>query len=61
MKDKKKKPEKEMYEKILRTYSGADTDEFAADELEIGKSKYFSTCDFTMINPDEDEIDCQGS
>lgn len=36
-------------------------EEFAEDEG-IGEPDYFSTCEYTMIGDDEDDlIDCQGS
>ncbi len=83
-KDKKIAPQAddEMMHKILEHNCGnRETDEFAADELElayfhknrptdeeefaqdegIGESKYFSTCEFTMINDEDDLINSQGS
>ena len=40
-----------------------DEDEELAEDIGIGKSKYFSTCDYTMIgkNDDEDSVNYQGS
>ena len=40
-----------------------DEDEEYAEDIGIGKSKYFSTCDYTMIgkNDDEDSVNYQGS
>ena len=73
--------EREMLKKILiRECGDCETDEFAADELEvesrlreqseefasdnpeIGESEYFSTCNYTMVtNNDDDLVDYQGS
>lgn len=75
-----------MMKKILvRECGDCETDEFAADEIEIGsnllqdeecdgcedsefaedteigESKYFSTCKFTMISDEDDLVDFQGS
>ncbi len=70
-----------MLKKILiRECGDCETDEFAADELEvesrlreqseefasdnpeIGESEYFSTCNYTMVtNNDDDLVDYQGS
>ena len=49
-------------QKILLVNCGRnETDEFAADMLEIGDPQYFSTCEYKMIDEDEDSINCQGS
>lgn len=82
MKNKKDKKDlrtdEEMLKKILLNKCGnRDTDEYAADELElksrrenaefaddnpeIGESEYFSTCEYKMVNEDDDLIDFQGS
>lgn len=65
--------DEEMLKKILIRRCGAcDTDEYAADELElgeefaednhgIGESDYFSTCEYKMISEDDDLVDFQGS
>ena len=65
--------DEEMLKKILLRQCGeCETDEFAADELElmeslrdknpeIGESEYFSTCEYTMIPTDDDAINSQGS
>lgn len=51
-----------MMKKILLNDCGRDeTDEFAADMLEIGDSEYFSTCEYKMIDEDEESFNCQGS
>lgn len=36
-------------------------EEFAADNPPMGKSEYFSTCEFTMIDTDDDTVNFQGS
>lgn len=41
-----------------------DEDEEFAEDIGIGKSKYFSTCDYTMIprnDDDDDTVNYQGS
>lgn len=74
---KKLRADGEMMKKILLSKCGsAEEDEFAADELElmdetdsefgedemgIGESEYFSTCEYTMIPTDDDAINSQGS
>lgn len=62
-KKKNAKPQGEsMMQKILRYNCGQnEADEFAADMLEIGDPQYFSTCDYKMIDEDEDSINYQGS
>lgn len=51
-----------MMKKILLNDCGRDeTDEFAADMLEIGDPQYFSTCEYKMIDEDDESFNCQGS
>ncbi|MDE7394646.1 MAG: hypothetical protein K2M95_00795 [Clostridiales bacterium] len=51
-----------MMKKILLNDCGRDeTDEFAADMLEIGDPQYFSTCEYKMIDEDDESFSCQGS
>ena len=84
------KADDKMMRKILvRECGDCETDEYAADMLELGedgeyaafaeqnqypqdeefaednpipgKSRYFSTAEYTMIPTDDDSINCQGS
>ena len=69
MKKKNKKKKKSgfpfnesMMQKILQTNCGRrEEGEFAEDGLGIGDPQYFSTCEYKMIDEDEDAFNCQGS
>ncbi len=46
---------------LLHDCGRNETDEFAADMLEIGDSKYFSTAEYQMIDDNDETVDYQGS
>ncbi|MCI8458786.1 MAG: hypothetical protein HFE46_03880 [Clostridia bacterium] len=49
------------YAKFARREQYPHDQEFAEDQPPIGESRYFSTCDYTMIPTDDDSVNCQGS